>query len=169
MVGTASALGIRPVPAMSDSPYNHFNCSRGCSRAPLTLADRELITGRSHTQLDEETGIEFCADCGADLPADGYEALFHVCGEPSENAAEAGAPEAVEHKTRTTEPSGYQCLPGSDIRMSDKRGRLRYDRSSWAICTCGWVGGGRDRAEARRRARKHREEQAALNAAGTAT
>jgi hypothetical protein len=156
-----SALGIRPAPgvtvAASGSPYNHFNCSRGCSNAPLTLADRELITGRSLAQLDEETGVSFCADCLADLPADGYEALFHVCGSPEP----ATIPEVVEHKTRTTQPSGYQCLPGSDIRMSDKRGRLRHDRSSWAICTCGWVSAGRDRPDARRRAREHREEQAA--------
>lgn len=143
---------------MSGGPHNHFNCSRGCSTAPLTLADRELVTGRSLIQLDEETGIEFCADCLADLPADGYEALFHVCGEPGADPGPATPPQVAEHKTRTSQPGGYQCLPGSDIRMSDKRGRLMRDRSSWAICTCGWVGAGRDRPDARRLARAHREE-----------
>jgi len=67
----------------------------------------------------------------------------------------------VEHKTGTTEPTGYQYLPGgSGIRMTDKRGRLMYDRSSWAICSCGWVGAGYDRPDARRLAQRHREEQA---------
>lgn len=61
-------------------PHNHFNCSRGCSPAPLTLADREVITGRSVAVADPDGGW-FCGDCLADLPASQYEALFHVCGE----------------------------------------------------------------------------------------
>lgn len=147
---------------MTDSPYNHFNCTRGCGHVPLTLADRELITGRSLTRLDEETGISFCADCLADLPEDGYEALFHVCGEP------ADVPEAVEHKTRTTQPAGYLYADSYGTRRSDKRGRVMFDKSSWALCTCGWAAAGATREEARSRARAHREEQAALVATGKA-
>jgi len=65
---------------MTSTPHNHFNCSRGCSPAPLTLADREVITGRPIAAADPDGGW-FCGDCLADLAASQYEALFHVCGE----------------------------------------------------------------------------------------
>ncbi|HZR50158.1 MAG TPA: hypothetical protein VFB06_11620 [Streptosporangiaceae bacterium] len=145
------------------SPYNHW-CCKGCDGSkPLTLADRELITGRSMTQLDEETGVEFCVDCLADLPADGYEALFHVCGEP-EQASESGPP--VVHKTRTTQPAGY-VQDDAGIRRFDKRGRVMYDRGSFALCSCGWVAAGATREEARSSARAHRQEFATTREAAT--
>jgi hypothetical protein len=65
--------------------HRHVGGSAGCpgcaAGRPLNLAERELITGRPLTQFDEKTGVEFCVDCLADLPAEGYEANFHVCGE----------------------------------------------------------------------------------------
>ena len=67
--------------------HRHIGGSAGCpgcaAGLPLNLAERELITGRSLTQADPDTGAEFCVDCLADLPRDGYEANFHVCGEES--------------------------------------------------------------------------------------
>lgn len=67
-----------------------------------------------------------------DLPADGYEALFHVCGEPAEAPEPADVPEVAEHKTRTTQPTGYVYADSYGTRRSDKRGRVMHDRSSWA-------------------------------------
>lgn len=64
-----------------------------------------------------------------------------------------------EHKTRTSQPSGYvEHSPG--IRAFGRRG-LMHDRFSYWFCTCGAKGGGADRAEARAAARRHREEEAA--------
>lgn len=63
---------------MTRSPYNHWRCGGTCT-APLTLADRELIGGRSMTQ--DDGGGPYCTGCLADLPP-GYEALFHVCAPP---------------------------------------------------------------------------------------
>ncbi|HEY1668525.1 MAG TPA: hypothetical protein VGG54_22770 [Trebonia sp.] len=70
------------------------------------------------------------------------------------------------HKTTTTPPSGY-VENGDGTRRFDKRGRVMRDRFSFARCTCGWVSGGADRAEARANARRHRDEQAALQQAET--
>jgi hypothetical protein len=69
----------------------------------------------------------------------------------------APAPDA--HKTRTSQPSGYAC-DDTGSRRSDKRGRLMYDRGSFWFCTCGEVGAGADREEARSSARRHREQEA---------
>lgn len=74
-----------PAPAAIDtrSPYNHFNChgrGRCNSSLPLTLADKELITGRIATRGENPDGTEFCGDCLEDLPV-GFAALFHVCPE----------------------------------------------------------------------------------------
>lgn len=72
--------------------HRHVGGSAGCpgckAGLPLNLAERELITGRSLTQIDDETGVEFCVDCLADLPRSEYEALFHVCGEEPAPAPE---------------------------------------------------------------------------------
>ena len=79
---------------ITGSPYNHWRCG-GCDGSkPLTLADRELITGRSITQHDPQTGARFCVDCLADLP-DGIDALAHVCGEAQEPATRRPAPVPV--------------------------------------------------------------------------
>lgn len=64
-----------------------------------------------------------------------------------------------EHKTRTTQPSGYAERNG--VRSFDKRGRVRHDRGSFWRCTCGAMGAGASRDEARSRARQHREQEAA--------
>lgn len=73
-----------------------------------------------------------------------------------------------EHKTRTSQPAGYQY--GADgSRMTDVRGRLMYDRGSYWFCTCGEIGAGADRAEARRWARSHRDRAAANEQAGYKT
>jgi hypothetical protein len=62
-------------------PHNHYGC-RGCDGTrPLTLADKQVILGKHCTQYDETTGLAFCTDCLADLPASGYHAGFHVCGQ----------------------------------------------------------------------------------------
>lgn len=70
------------------------------------------------------------------------------------------------HRTRTTEPRGWQYP--ADIGMASaglckpgRRSGLLYDRGSAAVCTCGQLaayGDGRD--EARRRAAEHRREVA---------
>lgn len=71
---------------------------------------------------------------------------------------------APEHKTRTSQPNGYQY--GADgSRMTDKRGRLMRDHGSWWFCACGAKGAGATREEARSRARGHREDEAAKHAA----
>ena len=67
-------------------PHNHWVCRGNCASKPLTLADRELITGRSIVVHDSDGG-QFCGDCLADLPVSGYEALFHICGQAPEPAA----------------------------------------------------------------------------------
>jgi len=64
---------------------------------------------------------------------------------------------ADEHRTETTVPTGY-LEDAAGARRSDKRGRLMYDRSSFALCACGWRGAGADREEARSAARRHRVE-----------
>lgn len=65
--------------------HRHIGGSEGCpgcrAGLPLNLAERELITGRRLTQYDPATWLSYCVDCLADLPRDGYEANFHVCGE----------------------------------------------------------------------------------------
>lgn len=81
---------------LAPGPHNHWRCRGRCNGKPLTLADRELITGRSIVAYDDETGHAFCGDCLADLPAGGYEALFHVCGEETPAAAPAGEATAPE-------------------------------------------------------------------------
>lgn len=60
--------------------HNHWRCQGPCA-GPLTLGDRELITGRSHRDRDEDNGTVFCADCLADLP-NGLGQLAHVCAVP---------------------------------------------------------------------------------------
>lgn len=69
-----------------------------------------------------------------------------------------------EHKTRTTQPSGY--LEHAGVRSFDKRGRVMHDRFSFWRCTCGALGAGASRDEARSRARQHREREAARVQAG---
>jgi hypothetical protein len=148
---------------MNDSPYNHFDCGGGCSSAlPLTIADKELITGRTVRSQDDD-GIWFCGDCGEDLPADRYLASFHVCGD---NAPQKEVAPVVEHKTRTTPPTGY-VQDEDGVRRFHQRGRVMFDKSSFAICTCGWMAAGATREEARWRARAHREEQAAKSGGGS--
>lgn len=128
--------------------HNHWSCKGQCSDRPLTLADREVITGRSDLRCyDEDTSTWFCGDCLADLPAS-VEALSHVCGDPEPVPA---AP-AVEHNTRT-------FCPMPETGYFDKRGRPMHDKSAAALCTCGWVVWGDNRVDARRLARAHRETQ----------
>lgn len=136
-------------------PYNHFRCSGNCSAVPLTLAGKELITGRiAIRDQDPDTGIWFCGNCLDGLPDDEYLAGFHVCGESIPRAE----PEPTrEHKTRTTPPAGYN-QDADGVRRFDKRGRVMHDKSSFWICTCGEIGAGATRQEARSAARRHREE-----------
>ncbi len=150
------------------SPHNHFNCTRGCDPArPLTLIDREVITGRQIAEQDDDSNW-YCADCLADLPryANGnldFAALWHVCGEePTTSEPEP----AVTHKTRTTQPVGYS-EDDSGCRRFDKRGRVMFDRGSFALCSCGWIGAGATREEARSAARAHREREDRLALART--
>lgn len=70
-------------------PHNHFNCRKGCNPQPLTLIDREQITGRNLTQYDETARRPFCVDCLADLPASAYHAGFHVCGQQTVSDVQA--------------------------------------------------------------------------------
>lgn len=114
----------------------------------LTLAVREEIQGRTLRCQDQPGEPWYCECCLADLPGDILAQLAHECGE---------AP-AVEHKTRTSQPSGYVQSDG--VRRFGKRGRVMYDRGSFAFCSCGWVGAGADRREARSLARQHRESAA---------
>lgn len=87
-----------------NGPHNHWACRGNCAGRPLTLADRELITGRSDIGCyDEENCTWFCGDCLADLPA-GYEALFHICGQE---------PEVPEPAPMEAAPAGEACAPRS--------------------------------------------------------
>lgn len=137
--------------AATGSLHNHFNCRRGCDpAAPLTLIDREVITGRQIAERDGD-GSWYCADCLAALPADPngeleFAAMRHVCGE------EDAAP-PVAHQTRTYSPRGF-------TGHYDKRSRPMVDRSAFARCTCGWVTCWDTREIARGAARAHRDEAA---------
>lgn len=134
---------------MTTGPHNHW-CCRGCDGSkPLTLADRELITGRSIAACDGETGRRFCGDCLADLPADGYEALFHVCGEelpvpapaavapdtepqpePAVKAVPAKAGDVVRYHGSKTEYHGVW-----EVTRSGRRGLALFDvnRALWDV------------------------------------
>ena len=162
---------------MNGTLYNHWDCAgpcftcadtcicdRTCSGLPLTLADRELITGRSIRSVDED-GKWFCADCLADLPFAPLRQSAHVCGvpepapEPLPAALVALLPEDPAHKTATTAPSGY-LYDADGTRRADKRGRLMRDPGSWAKCACGWAVAEDTREQARWRVRDHRREKA---------
>jgi hypothetical protein len=110
------------------APYNHWGCE-GCdgSRA-LTLADRELITGRSLTELDEDTGLLFCVDCLADLPP-GFEALSHVCEPP----AVVQVSDVVRYHGSLTEHYGTVW----EVTLIDERGLILFDvdRALWNVHT----------------------------------
>lgn len=62
--------------------HNHWDCLHGapCTGLPLTLADRELITGRTIADRDDD-GTWCCTDCLQDLPSDPRARGAHVCGE----------------------------------------------------------------------------------------
>lgn len=49
----------------------------------LTILDRETLHGRSLRMIDVDTGVWFCVDCVADLPADWAHANEHQCGVPA--------------------------------------------------------------------------------------
>lgn len=119
MTSTASRIVYR---------HRHHGCD---GSVPLNLAERELITGRSLTQFDEETGLEFCVDCLADLPRDGYEALFHVCGEEPapapEPAAQAEEPEMPQPGPAVTVP---RAKAGDVVRY---HGRLTVYHGVWEV------------------------------------
>lgn len=119
MSGTASRIVYR---------HRHAGCNVS---VPLNLAERELITGRSLTQLDEETGLEFCVDCLADLPRDGYEALFHVCGEEPapapEPLADMQAEEPPQPEPAVTVP---RAKPGDVVRY---HGHLTEYHGIWEV------------------------------------
>lgn len=113
--------------------HRHVGGSADCAgcRAglPLNLAERELITGRSCTQIDDETGIEFCTGCLADLPASGYEALFHVCGEDPRPA-----PEAAVVVAGLPEPEPVMVMPSA--RVGDVvwySGHLAEYHGTWEV------------------------------------
>lgn len=135
----------------------------------LTLGQLEAMHGRSFTQHDAADEPPYCTRCLADLPFSRFRQMAHRCGEqppappPLPAEAIAALPEDPAHKTRTTVPTGYVYDSGG-CRRTDKRGRLMYDRGSFALCACGWVAAGSDRAEARWRARDHRREMAAAMA-----
>lgn len=133
-----------------DGPHNHW-CCRDCDGSkPLTLADRELITGRSIVAFDDETGTPFCGDCLADLPA-GFDALFHVCGEePAEVApvvepavVAIPAPVATPAKPRKPRVGDAVYYSGTlteyhgvwEVTLSDSRGLVLFDldRALWNV------------------------------------
>lgn len=118
----------------------------------LTLRQREAVNDVILRCQDAPGEPWYCAGCLADLPADPCAQDAHVCGDP-EPPVPAAAP--VEHKTRTTPPSGY--VEDRGVRRFDKRGRAMRDPFSFWSCTCGKTGAGATRAEARSRARQHRE------------
>lgn len=122
---------------------------------PLTLRQREAVNNTILRCRDAPGEPWYCFGCLADIPADPVAQDGHVCGETPP------APVIVEHKTRTSQPSGY--LYGADgSRRANRRGGLMRDRGSWAICSCGWVAAGDDRPGARRLARAHRAAEAAV-------
>lgn len=124
MNGTAGRIVYR---------HRHVGGSAGCpgcrAGLPLNLAERELVAGRSLTQLDEETGVEFCVDCLADLPADGYEALFHVCGEEP-----APAPEPATQAEEPPQPEPPVTVPHAKVGdMVRYHGRLTGYHGIWEV------------------------------------
>jgi hypothetical protein len=109
--------------------HRHHGCN---GSVPLNLAERELITGRSLTQIDDQTGIEFCVDCLADLPVSGYEALFHVCGEEP-------APEPAAQAEEPPQPAPAVKVPrakvGDVVRYHG--GLAGYYGSVWEVTVSG--------------------------------
>ena len=93
--------------------HRHIGGSAGCpgcaAGLPLNLAERELIVGRSLTQYDPATWLSYCVDCLADLPRDGYEALFHVCGE--EAPVEPGPAPGVQAEEEPPQPEPAVTVP----------------------------------------------------------
>jgi hypothetical protein len=90
----------------------------GCAAGlPLNLAERELITGRRLTQYDPATWLSFCVDCLADLPRDGYEALFHVCGE--EPPVEPGPVPGVQAEEQPGEPQPEPAVTVPRVKAGD--------------------------------------------------
>lgn len=123
---------------------------------PLTLRQREAVNSTVLRCQDAAGEPWYCCNCLADLPGEPAAQDAHVCGQ---EPPAAPAP-ATGHKTRTSQPSGYnEVAPG--VRRFDRRGRVMHDRGSFWSCTCGTVGAGATREEARSRARQHREEEAA--------
>lgn len=105
--------------------YNHFNCSRGCSQAPLTLLDREIITGRGDIRCyDETSGAWFCGDCLADLPEDQGS---HVCGEPE--------PVQLGNIVRYHGSLSEYCGLVWEVTHIDERGLVLFDvdRALWNV------------------------------------
>jgi hypothetical protein len=157
--GTERLLHVRPaMVTVADPAAPGYRArwvpvrERDGGNAGLTLGERQELAGRSMTQRDNPRDPWYCVNCLADLPADQYEWYGHRC----ETAAPPAMP-SVEHKTCTSQPHGWLEYSDGSCRF-DKRGRPVRDPSSWAICSCGWVGAGRDRPDARRRAREHREQ-----------
>jgi hypothetical protein len=149
---------------MMTAPYGTYADKwAGPWTGELTLRQREAVNDIDLRCQDAPGEPWYCFNCLADLPADPCGQDAHVCGDAAPEAP-AVLPAPVEHKTRTSQPNGYQY--GADgSRMSDKRGRLMHDRGSYWFCTCGEVGAGATREEARSSARRHRE-QTALPVAG---
>lgn len=132
----------------------------------MTLGQLEAMHGRSFTQQDAADEPPYCTRCLADLPFSRLRQMTHRCGEvlpppaPLPAPVVALLPEDPAHRTTTTQPTGYVYDSGG-CRRTDKRGRLMYDRSSWARCSCGWVRAADNREQARWKARDHRREMAA--------
>jgi hypothetical protein len=110
----------------ASAPHNHFNCSRGCSPAPLTLADRQVITGRSIAVADPAGGW-FCGDCLADLPAGSLGRLSHVCGQP----ADAKVGDTARYHGSLAEYGGSVW----EVTHIDRRGLVLFDvdRALWNV------------------------------------
>lgn len=105
------------------SPYNHLGCPGCDGTRPLTLADREMITGRAILTHDD-TGSSYCGDCLADLP-DGPEALAHVCGEATPTVGDV-----VRYHGSLTDYHGVW-----EVTHIDGRGLVLFDvdRALWNV------------------------------------
>jgi len=153
---------------MMTAPYGTYaDRWAGPWTGQLTLRQREAVNDVILRCQDAPGEAWYCFSCLADLPADPCGQDAHVCGdrEVAPQAPVAEKAKAPEHKTRTSQPNGYnEVAPG--VRRFDRRGRVMRDRSSYWSCTCGETGAGATREEARSRARAHREREAASAQAG---